>query len=145
MKVWNGVNFNTDFEPIDAYGNIIGPKDMAASEGWTAQNEPWRSSPGWHAQPLSAEQERGIQQTNPQGYAERMAWRSANPTNALGAGAWQRSASSGPQRISAMPPPAPPAVYQYPEPQAGTPSGADNPPLWGAAFDDAPAFPRRKS
>lgn len=84
MKEWGGKRYNTDFEPIDAMGNILGGKDMAASEGWTNENEPWRNTPGWHGQPLSAEQEAGIQQTNPQGYAERIAWRTGNPKQAYG-------------------------------------------------------------
>lgn len=94
MKEWNGQRYNTDFEPIDAAGNVLGPKDEAASAGWTQQNEPWRDSPGWHAQPLSAQQEASLRQTNPQGYAERQAWRSANPTTAIGA----------PMRRTPMPP-----------------------------------------
>lgn len=92
-KTWNGQDYNMDFYPIDAMGNVVGPKDEAASTAWTNANEPWRNSPGWHAQPLSAMQEAGLQQTNPQAYAERQAWRSANPTNAIGGplrgGSWR--------------------------------------------------------
>lgn len=85
MKEWNGQRYDTDFHPIDEWGNVLGPKDEGASKGWTDANEPWRNSPGWHAQPLSADQEAGIRATNPQAYAARQAWRSANPTNAIGA------------------------------------------------------------
>jgi hypothetical protein len=84
-KTWNGVEYNMDFEPISPTGEVIGPKDMGASDGWTNANEPWRNSPGWHAQPLSAEQETGLQAADPQAFAERQTWRAANPTNAIGA------------------------------------------------------------
>lgn len=83
-KIWNGKTYDTDFYEIDpASGRRLSDqKDLSASEGWTNQFEPWRNTPGWHGQPLSADQEQGIQQTNPQGFAERQAWRTANPTQA---------------------------------------------------------------
>jgi len=85
MKEWGGQRYNTDFEPIDEQGNVLGPKDLAASQGWTDANEPWRNTPGWHGQPLSAEQSAGLQASNPAAWQARQTWRAANPTNALGA------------------------------------------------------------
>lgn len=79
-KYWGNKKYDIDFFEIDEGGNRLSDqKDLGASEGWTNYYEPWRNSPGWHAQPLSPEQEAGIKDTNPTGYNERMAWRSANP------------------------------------------------------------------
>ncbi len=35
MKEWGGKRYNTDFEPIDDQGNVLGGKDEAASAGWS--------------------------------------------------------------------------------------------------------------
>lgn len=101
-KSWNGVEYNMDFEPIDTKGNVLGPKDEAASAGWTSANEPWRDSPGWNAQPLSAEQSAGSQAANPAAWDARVAFQSANPVNAiggpLGGGTWKDALKIGPTR-----------------------------------------------
>jgi hypothetical protein len=101
-KSWGGKTYDTDFYEIDTQGNRISDqKDLAASEGWTNENEPWRNTPGWHGQPLNAEQERGIQQTNPTGWAERQAWRAANPNQAYGPDG--RTPQRGTQNLSGLP------------------------------------------
>jgi hypothetical protein len=83
-KFVNGQRFDTDFYPIDDQGNRIGDRDLGASESWTNANEPWRNTPGWHGQPLSADQSAGLQQSNPAAWAAREDWQRQNPQWANG-------------------------------------------------------------